>query len=76
MQAALSRLGHNDAYHSFDMLSRPQDIPLWERASDAKLLCPRQNHSPSEWDVLLAGCAAVTDMSCAYFAEELKYVQR
>ena len=28
MQAALLRLGHNDAYHSFDMLSRPQDIPL------------------------------------------------
>lgn len=36
MQAALSRLGCNDTYHSFDMLSRPQDIPLWERASDAK----------------------------------------
>lgn len=36
MQAALSRLGYNDTYHSFDMLSRPQDILLWERASEAK----------------------------------------
>lgn len=40
MQAALSRVGYNDTYRGFDMLSRPQDISLWERASDAKFYGP------------------------------------
>ena len=71
MQLALQILGYNHTAHGFDMISRPEVGTSWMEAVDAKFLNIGKPYGRAEFDALLGHCAAVTDMPCAAFGEEL-----
>lgn len=71
MQSALQILGYNDTAHGFDMISRPGIGGPWMEAVDAKFLGKGKPYGRAEFDALLGNCAAVTDMPCVSFWEEL-----
>ena len=70
MRKALQELGFNHTYHGFDTIEHPEDLLLWEKAADAKF-SGKGTWGREEFDQLLGHCAAVTDMPCAIFSEEL-----
>ncbi|CAF9918780.1 MAG: hypothetical protein ALECFALPRED_000825 [Alectoria fallacina] len=71
MQSALQTLGYNDTAHGFDMISHPEIGAPWMEAVQAKFLGHGKPYGRAEFDALLGNCAAVTDMPCACFWEEL-----
>lgn len=71
MQSALQTLGYNDTAHGFDMITHPEIGGPWTEAVDAKFLNKGKPYGRAEFDALLGHCAAVTDMPCACFWEEL-----
>lgn len=71
MQSALQTLGYKDTAHGFDMISHPEIGALWMEAVNAKFLNQGKPYGRAEFDILLGHCAAVTDMPCACFWEEL-----
>ena len=71
MQSALQILGYNDTAHGFDLISHPEIGTPWMEAVNAKFLGQGKPYGRAEFDALLGNCAAVTDMPCASFWEEL-----
>ena len=71
MQSALQILGYNHTAHGFDMISHPEVGAPWMEAVNAKFLNKGKPYGRAEFDALLGDCAAVTDMPCAAFWEEL-----
>ena len=71
MQSALQILGYNDTAHGFDIISHPEIAGPWMEAVNAKFLDQGKPYGRAEFDALLGNCAAVTDMPCASFWEEL-----
>ena len=71
MQLALQMLGYNHTAHGFDMISHPEVGTPWMEAVDAKFLNVGRPYGRAEFDAFLGHYAAVTDMPCAAFWEEL-----
>ena len=71
MQSALQILGYNYTAHGFDMISHPEVGTPWMKAVDAKFLNIGKPYGRAEFDAFLGHYAAVTDMPCAAFWEEL-----
>ena len=71
MQSALEILGYNHTAHGFDLISHPEIAAPWMEAIKAKFLNQGKPYGRAEFDALLGHCAAVTDMPCARFWEEL-----
>lgn len=71
MQSALEILGYKDTAHGFDPISHPETVELWMDAVNAKFSGQGKPYGRAEFDVLLGNCAAVTDLPCAVFWEEL-----
>ena len=71
MQAALQTLGYREVYHGFHMLDFPEDAIFWEKQVDAKFYGKGTGCGREDFDELLGKCAAITDMPCACFAQEL-----
>ena len=71
MQSALEILGYNNTAHGFDMISHPEIGAPWMQAVNAKFLGQGKPNGRAEFDALLGNCAAVTDIPCAAFWEEL-----
>ena len=71
MQSALQILGYNHTTHGFDMISHPEVGTSWMEAVNAKFLNKGKPYGRAEFDAFLGHCAAVTDMPCAAFWEEL-----
>ena len=76
MQWALQILGYNHTAHGFDMISHPEVGTLWMEAVDVKFLNSGKPYGRAEFGVLLGHCAAVTDIPCAAFWEELLRIPR
>jgi hypothetical protein len=70
MKEALRILGHRDVHHAYELYVHPEQCDQWLTAWNAKVngskLSTRQ-----DWDTLLAGYTAVTDMPSVCFAPEL-----
>ena len=71
MQVALQILGYINTAHGFDMISHPEIGEQWMDAVNTKFLGQGKPYGRAEFDALLGTCAAVTDMPCAAFWEEL-----
>lgn len=71
VQAALEILGYNHTAHGFDLISHPEIAAPWMAAINAKFFNQGKSYGRAEFDALLGHCAAVTDMPCACFWEEL-----
>ena len=71
MQSALQILGYDHTAHGFDLISRPEIGAPWMEAVNAKFSNKGKPYGRAEFDALLGHCAAVTDMPCACFWEEL-----
>lgn len=71
VESALQTLGYQHTAHGFDMISHPEIGEAWMEAVNAKFLGQGKPYGRAEFDDLLGHCAAVTDMPCASFSEEL-----
>ena len=71
VESALQTLGYQHTAHGFDMISHPEVGERWMEAVNAKFLGQGEPYGRAEFDDLLGHCAAVTDMPCASFWEEL-----
>lgn len=71
VESALQTLGYQHTAHGFDMIAHPEVGGPWMEAVNAKFLGQGKPYGRAEFDDLLGHCAAVTDMPCASFAEEL-----
>jgi len=72
MHLALQTLLQQDVWHGFNLLDWPPEIiNLWGEAVDAKFLGQGKPWGREEFDNILGTCAAVTDMPCFCFADEL-----
>ena len=71
MQAALRLLGYYDVHHGFDLVDHPSSASNWEIVTDMKFDGNSDLCSQTIFNTLLGHCAAVTDMPCAFFAEDL-----
>ena len=71
MQSALRILGYDHTAHGFDLISHPEIGAPWMEAVDAKFLNQGKPYGRAEFDAFLGHCAAVTDMPCACFWEDL-----
>lgn len=71
MQSALQILGYKHTAHGLDMLSHPEIVAPWMEAVNAKFLGRGKPYGRAEFDALLGRCAAVTDLPCVAFWEEL-----
>ena len=71
IESALQTLGYQHTAHGFDMIAHPEVGGPWMEAVNAKFLGQGKPYGRAEFDDLLGHCAAVTDMPCASFAEEL-----
>ncbi|KAF4629810.1 hypothetical protein G7Y89_g8334 [Cudoniella acicularis] len=70
MREALLKLGIHDVYHMRNIIDKPTDVRLWLQAFGAKYHM-KGDFGMAEWEKLLGGCQAVTDVPAACFAEEL-----
>ena len=70
MKEALRILGHRNVHHAYELYVHPEQCDQWLAAWNAKAngskLSTRQ-----DWNALLAGYTAVTDMPSVCFAPEL-----
>ena len=65
LKLALERLGFGPCYHMLEVFGRPDDIPLWERATDGEVV---------DWDALFAGYRSAVDWpACAFWRELVAY---
>ena len=71
MRSALQILGYDHTAHGFDLISHSEIGGPWMEAVNAKFLNKGKPYGRAEFDALLGHCAAVTDMPCAAFWEEL-----
>ena len=71
MRSALQTLGYDHTTHGFDLISHPELGPPWMEAVNAKFFNQGKPYGRAEFDAFLGHCAAVTDMPCASFWEEL-----
>ena len=71
MRSALETLGYDHTAHGFDLISHPELGPPWMEAVNAKFFNQGKPYGRAEFDTFLGHCAAVTDMPCASFWEEL-----
>lgn len=63
--------GYNYTAHGLELISHPEIGPPWMEAVNAKFLNQGKLYGRAEFDAYLGHCAAVTDMPCATFSEEL-----
>lgn len=69
MKEALRILGHNHVHHAYELYVYREQCPQWLAAWNAKV--DGNPYGRRDWDSLLAGYTAVTDMPAACFAREL-----
>ncbi|KAH7028127.1 uncharacterized protein B0I36DRAFT_293064 [Microdochium trichocladiopsis] len=79
MKAALEILLGAPCYHAFELYDHVDHCATWNAALDAKFSPPDQQQgsggklftTQAQWDTVLAGYAAVTDVPAICFADEL-----
>ena len=65
LKLALERLGFGPCYHMLEVFGRPDDIPVWERATDGEAV---------DWDALFDGYRSAGDWpACAFWRELAAY---
>jgi hypothetical protein len=62
LKKALERLGFGPCHHMVELFSHPEQIPLWDRATDGAAI---------DWDALLGGYRSVVDWPACHFWREL-----
>jgi hypothetical protein len=62
LKQALERLGYGPCHHMVELLAHPEQIPLWEQATDG---------APIDWDALLGGYRSAVDWPACHFWREL-----
>lgn len=70
MKEALRILGHDQVHHAYELYVHPEQCKHWLAAWNAKV-DGSMSFTRQDWDRLLSGYTAVTDMPSACFAEEL-----
>lgn len=71
MKEALRILGHKHIHHAYELYVYPSQSSQWLAAWDAKVDDSSPSFTRQDWDRLLAGYTAVTDMPSVCFAREL-----
>ncbi|KAK7063505.1 hypothetical protein R3P38DRAFT_2818788 [Favolaschia claudopus] len=71
IKLALQKLGYVPTHHGYDVFSDPAQRNAWKTAIQAKYHGNGIAFDRAQWDVILAGCRAATDVPHILFAEEL-----
>ncbi|KAL9118054.1 MAG: hypothetical protein Q9187_005403 [Circinaria calcarea] len=71
MTVALQDLGYQNVYHMRTAYASERDVEQWIKALEAKYEAKGAPFTREQWDQLLGQYKAVTDIPCAFFAEEL-----
>lgn len=71
MRSALQIFGYNHTTHGLDLISHPEIGPPWMEAVNAKIFNQGKPYGRAKFDAFLGHCAAITDIPCASFSEEL-----
>jgi hypothetical protein len=62
LKKALERLGFGPCHHMVELFAHPEQIPLWDQATDG---------APIDWDALLGGYRSAVDWPACHFWREL-----
>ena len=70
MKEALRILGHRNVHHAYELYVHPEQCEQWLAAWNAKVNGSALS-TRHDWDGLLGGYTAVTDIPSVCFAQEL-----